>query len=292
MKHALQNLSGKIFIFYERNIGVKKVCGPCFHKSKTVEKSSQVVNNKMDQPPQEPLVPADLIKQLDSLENPPKPPIVMYKHNNHWDKLKKGLEPADQEIVERLRKLKEEEKKAPDVDEIRRRLAILKDEDPDASSSGHKINIHEVDTRTDQEKVDDLIHQYANELKLSSDNNYTAEVQARLAALQNDSAVPEHQPSPQATRSDDIDDDEVVKKILTRALAEAALEKKYEQDADKAEEMEIEHPPKDSDDEEDEEDDEDKPFCAICDKTENLKQCSCCNGDYYCPTCYAEIHND
>lgn len=70
--------------------------------------------------------------RLESLENPAKPPIIMYKHTNHWDRFKTGLEPADQEIVERLRKLKEEDKTtALSVDEIRRRLALLKDEDPD-----------------------------------------------------------------------------------------------------------------------------------------------------------------
>lgn len=78
---------------------------------------------------------------MDSLENPAKPPIVMYKHTNHWDKFKKGLEPADQEIVDRLQKLKEEDKTtALSVDEIKRRLALLKDEVPGASN--HKTNVH------------------------------------------------------------------------------------------------------------------------------------------------------
>lgn len=64
----------------------------------------------------------------------------MYKHTNHWDKFKNGLEPVDQEIVERLRKLKEEDKTATlSVDEIRRRLALLKDEDADINQQ--KINV-------------------------------------------------------------------------------------------------------------------------------------------------------
>lgn len=82
-----------------------------------------------------------LFNRLDSLENPAKPPIVMYKHTNHWDNFKTGLEPADQEIVDRLRKLKEEDKtSALSVDEIKRRLALLKDEDPDASHCNVNIN--------------------------------------------------------------------------------------------------------------------------------------------------------
>lgn len=73
--------------------------------------------------------------RLDSLENPAKPPIVMYAHGKHWDKLKIGLEPADQEIVDRLRKLKDEDGKTspPSVEDIKRRLALLKDQNPDVS---------------------------------------------------------------------------------------------------------------------------------------------------------------
>jgi len=74
---------------------------------------------------------------LDSLENPAKPPIVMYKHTNHWDKLKKGLEPADQQIVDRLQKLKDDKQchPLPTDDEIKQRLALLKDQDPEANRS-------------------------------------------------------------------------------------------------------------------------------------------------------------
>jgi len=67
----------------------------------------------------------------------------MYKHTNHWDKLKKGLEPADQQIVDRLRKLKDSEQchPLPTDDEIKRRLALLKDQDPEADRS-KTVNVH------------------------------------------------------------------------------------------------------------------------------------------------------
>lgn len=80
---------------------------------------------------------------MDSLENPVKPPIVIYKHTDHWDTLKKGLEPADQQIVDRLQRLKDEELyniSVPTIDEIRQRLALLKDQDPQASGS-NVINV-------------------------------------------------------------------------------------------------------------------------------------------------------
>jgi len=48
-----------------------------------------------------------------------------------------GLEPADQLIVDRLRKLKDEERNIPlpTVEEIKQRLALLKDQNPEASGS-------------------------------------------------------------------------------------------------------------------------------------------------------------
>lgn len=64
------------------------------------------------------------------MENPAKPPIVMYKQGSHWEKLKSGLSQVDQDIVDRLRKLKDEDKQIalPTVEDIRRRLNELKGE--------------------------------------------------------------------------------------------------------------------------------------------------------------------
>lgn len=61
----------------------------------------------------------------------------MYKQTNHWEKLKKGLEPADQQIVDRLQKLKDDKRNhsLPTDDEIKQRLALLKDQDPEANRS-------------------------------------------------------------------------------------------------------------------------------------------------------------
>lgn len=79
--------------------------------------------------------------RLEALDNPGKPPIVIYKSGGRWDKLKTGLEPADQLIVDRLKKLKDSDKQdpPPSIEEIRRRLAILKDQDPDASQRSTNV---------------------------------------------------------------------------------------------------------------------------------------------------------
>lgn len=233
----------------------------------------------MSEEHEEPLAPVDITKKLDSLENPAKPPIVMYKHTSHWDKFKKGLEPADQEIVDRLQKLKEEEKStALSVDEIRRRLALLKDEDPDASN--HKTNIHQVDTRTDQQKTDDLIQEYLEQLELSSGSDPASEIQTRLRSLQGMSHAPRKH------SREEIDDDakHVTKRLIAKALAEAALEKKYEEDVDELDdEMEIEARKRSPDE---------KPTCVMCDQTENLEECLGCHGDLYCIVCFEDNHDD
>ncbi|XP_076662094.1 abscission/NoCut checkpoint regulator isoform X2 [Halictus rubicundus] len=275
---------------------VKKVCGRCYNKYNSTKKGNSIADStNMSQEQGEHFVPVDITKKLDSLENPAKPPIIMYKHANRWEKFKRGLEPADQEIVDRLRKLKEEDKTtALSVDEIRKRLALLKDEEPGGAGNS-KINIHPADSRTDQEKADDLIKEYLGQLKLSSGNDPDSEIQSRLRSLQGLSNV-------RTKSGDSIDDDDdddgnearVTKKLIAKALAEAALEKKYEEDMDELEEMEIDVPKHTDwgDKKEEKDDEEEKPTCVMCDQTKNLAKCLGCYGDLYCPVCYEDNHDE
>lgn len=55
----------------------------------------------------------------------------MYKQGR-WDQFKAGLDPADQALVDRLSKLKgmDKHQPPPTTEEIQRRLAILKDQNP------------------------------------------------------------------------------------------------------------------------------------------------------------------
>ncbi|XP_046822703.1 abscission/NoCut checkpoint regulator isoform X1 [Vespa crabro] len=271
---------------YQHNVPsktVKKICGRCYHKNKSINKLS----NNMESPPSDssetPLAPIDIVRKLDSLENPAKPPIVMYTHANHWDKFKTGMEPADQEIVDRLRKLKGEDNKVrlPSIEEIKRRLAILKDEEPEEKT----INIHQVDSRTDQEKTDDLIKEYLERLKLSSKSNADKEIEARLRALQDiNNSKSNSSQSHSCNDFDDEDEHAVTKKIIEKAMAEVALEQKYD-DLDELEEMEVETgTPNDDEDE--------KPSCVMCDQTVDLMKCKGCSGDLYCSICFEDNHDD
>ncbi|XP_014483321.1 PREDICTED: abscission/NoCut checkpoint regulator isoform X2 [Dinoponera quadriceps] len=233
-----------------------------------------------------PLAPIDITMKLDSLENPVRPPVVIYKHTNRWDQFKKGLEPADQEIVDRLQKLKNKEQNipSPSVDEIRRRLALLKDQDPEANGNSNVINIHQVDTRTDQEKTDDLIQEYLAQLELSSTSDSCKEIQEKLNSLRDE----DDKTGANQSEREEIDDDEetVTKKLINKALAEAMLEAKYEKE--ELEDVE----PMDSEIQHGSEDGDEKPTCVMCEQTKDLVQCMGCAGDLYCPVCFEDNHDE
>lgn len=265
------------------NIGAKKICGRCYNKLKAADQKKVDTVPREESPPEgldEPLIPVDITKKLEILENPAKPPIVMYKRGGHWDRLKKGLEPIDQEIVDRLKKLKDEDKQVPlpSVEEMKRRLALLKDQDPDKHDN---INIEKVDTRTDQQKTNDLIQEYLERLQLSSGTDPYSEIQARLNLLRDKDCA--HVLPKKTDDADDDDEEAITKKIIKKALSEAALEAKY-QDVDELEEMEIEA-------RQDSCDELEGPSCVMCEKSTQLVRCSGCNGDLYCPSCFEENHD-
>ncbi|XP_072746130.1 uncharacterized protein [Anoplolepis gracilipes] len=221
----------------------------------------------------EPLAPIDITMKLDSLENPVKPPIVIYKHTNRWDKLKKGLDPADQQIVDRLRKLKDEERNisVPTIDEIKQRLALLKDQDPQAGGS-NVINIHQVDTRTDQEKADDLIQEYLAEMDLPSTSDLCKEIQMKMSSLQNDELVTKVSAMEIETPPNMEDEDE-----------------NEDEDEDENDEDE------DEDEDKDKDEYESRNECLICSRTTDeldLYRCTGCKGDLYCSTCFESFHDD
>ncbi|XP_039313397.1 uncharacterized protein LOC105192942 isoform X2 [Solenopsis invicta] len=230
---------------------------------------------------EKPLAPIDITMRLDLLENPVKPPIVIYEHTNHWDKLKMGLDPADQQIVDRLRKLKDEEQNIPlpTVEEIKQRLALLKDQNPEASGS-NSINIHQVDTRTDQEKADDLIQEYLAQMDLPSTSD-CKDIQERLNALQDGKTC--------------LDRDMKEKIDIYKEICDSTSTDSVEL-ISKISAMEIETSPN-IEDEEDKDEDKDESVneCVMCSRTANeseLYRCAGCTGDLYCPLCFESSHEE
>lgn len=63
------------------------------------------------------------------MENPAAPPITVYKQDPQIANLRTGLSPVDQQLVDRLEKLKDKGKAPPPSEtELRMRLANLKGE--------------------------------------------------------------------------------------------------------------------------------------------------------------------
>jgi hypothetical protein len=155
---------------------VCKVCKSCY-----TELSKSSGNAKS---PEEYNSPVSLLKRLESLENPSRPPITLYRQDQRMQQLKVGLNEADREIVERLEKLREERKQhhIPTEEEVAKRLAVLKGEDP--ANKASRPNYMAPDTRSSQEKADSLVQQLFEEHEIDSKQPDVAdEIAQRLARL-------------------------------------------------------------------------------------------------------------
>ncbi|KAL0118074.1 hypothetical protein PUN28_009031 [Cardiocondyla obscurior] len=250
-----------------------------------MNESSPTDDHPMLNTNKEPLAPIDVTMKLDLLENPVKPPIVIYKRANQWDKLKMGLEPADQQIADRLQKLKDEEQdiSLPTVEEIKQRLALLKDQNLEAGGS-NGIDIHQVDTRTDKEKADDLIQEYLAQIELPSSSNFCKDIQERLNLLRDgDKTHFEGKNRMDIYKELSIstnDDNELMNKISAMEIETPPNAEYEEEDENKIE---------------DEDEDENENECVMCSRTGNesdLYKCRGCTGDLYCLSCFESSHDE
>lgn len=160
---------------------VCKVCRSCYAVLTERDKNGKA--SKEEYCP-----PDSFLRRLESLENPSRPPITLYRKDQRMQQLKVGLNEVDCEIVERLEKLREERKQqpVPTEEEVVKRLAVLKGEDPTrmASLVGNSKKYVPPDTLTSQEKTDNLLQQYFEEHELDSKQPDAAdEIAQRLAKL-------------------------------------------------------------------------------------------------------------
>ncbi|XP_014212610.1 abscission/NoCut checkpoint regulator [Copidosoma floridanum] len=239
----------------------QKICGPCFHKSK-IKKSTPISIEDLPTPNglDEPLVPFNLATKA-RVESALKHPITVYY--NRLDKLRSGLDPADQEIVNRLKKLKDEDRQVPSVteDEIRRRLALLRDQDPNVVNK--PVNLNEIDSRTDKQKVDDLISQYLQELEISKNvsdesQNVDSEIEARLKSL----------------------------KEFTVKLPLPPIDFSQFGTSSSGEDRPMDC----SEDTHDDYSGDNQ--CCMCDNKKNLVKCKGCTDDLYCIGCFNDNHDE
>ncbi|KAL7307993.1 hypothetical protein TKK_0000081 [Trichogramma kaykai] len=254
----------------------KKICGPCFNKSS--RSNSHFTND---------LTPGELTKKLEYLENPAKPPIVLYKGPSKLDELGKNLDPADKIILDRLKNLKgmrNEVGPVPTEDEIRQRLAQLRDQHFD--STNQPKNVYQADTRSDQQKADDLITEYLGALALNKNTEEAASnidqvIQSRLDRLRGvDSS--KYSNTNVMDYKEQSEEDET-RKIIEEALARARLMPTTDKDSDLDEDLN-----KTSS----EDDETECMYCNTCEDCKDLVWCHTCEKKVQCRDCFEDNHDE
>lgn len=82
-------------------------------------------------------------RRLENLENPSAPPITVYRQDVKIQALRSGLSLADQKLVDRLEKLKDDGKGPPPSEsEIRERLANLKGENNYVEGPSRLVSVY------------------------------------------------------------------------------------------------------------------------------------------------------
>ncbi|XP_041969470.1 abscission/NoCut checkpoint regulator [Aricia agestis] len=226
------------------------------------------------------------------------PPDAYYKRvgalDSDFNTKDKSLDPQDQQILERLQKLKA---KPPiptstvTVGDIESRLQKLKGDVPVVSDSELQERLANIkglpvtalqskpvvlttDKRTEQEQIDDLLKRYSEQANI--DSKYTEEfdgvitdIEFRLQKLKGASTSgTQQEPTPTAKEDSDLEDDEAyAKKIIEKLKSEALAEKEDEDFTVK-----------------------ELPFCELCNEDAKMR----CRGCKYlfCKVCFMEHRDD
>lgn len=199
---------------------------------------------------------------------------------------------ADDQIKERLAKLKEDRILNPTTEvsdkDIAIRIANLKGERFLESSNDRSI-LMAVDNRSDEQKTKDLVAQYMSEAQLDEDADPIKDIERRLAALK---GSPENKiqdtgisGSTAGDESGSENEEDQVKRLVGRYLEEASLEPAIDgTPVLTAEEREfVESIPKAPSGQQ-----EELPWCVICNEDATIRY----QGDLFCRQCYREVRED
>jgi len=251
-----------------KDSGEFSVCRVCYSKITSKSEENDTVH----------LPPDRFLKRLENLENPGAPPITVYRQDPKIGALKSGLSSVDQQLVDRLEKLKAKPVLPPSDQEIRERLAKLKDlNNFESTSEAHK-HLFLPDTRSEREKVNSLLEQYASEQDIKIAHQSHDDLGQRLATLKGE----EYKKNNIDSDMEESDSEEDVDKIRKKIMAEVSLDQEYKLDSS-------EIPTEENTDDQLRPSSPELPWCILCNNYAKYR-CLDCSGDLYCSSCNLEVH--
>uniref|UniRef100_A0A1B0D3S6 FYVE-type domain-containing protein n=1 Tax=Phlebotomus papatasi TaxID=29031 RepID=A0A1B0D3S6_PHLPP len=249
-----------------------KVCLSCFSNAK---KSGSSEADGAERP-----VPDAYLKRIEKLAE---------ATTNQPGQLSQPKPPAmdkDEEIRQRLEKLREDRqpKDAPSEEEMRKRLAELRGQQYKEYSNAH---LFAVDKRSDQEKMNELLKQYSEEVSIREAHDPAKDIEKRLAALKDNPLTPGASSKPttipvKPVDEESEDEETTAKKIAQRYMAESALEGDILTPEEKEFISSLPAPSKDT---------EELPWCTVCNE-DAIIRCIDCDGELFCRECFKDIHDD
>jgi len=262
------------------------------------------------------------VRQLESLDNPTRPPITVYRENK-LSNLQRGLSVEDQKIVERLKELRSNSvddqnrrrKSEPAEEEVAARLARLRGEVPreEAAQSSAGVFLHKK-----PETEEELLIRLAKQVDLDSkyEARMTGDINERLAKLRGTSSEPATSatggsastggagagqssasvPDINMQLDEIMDEDEEteeqqIQRIMNQFMAEVALEEKHGRGPDQiqVDEDESTSPPQ-MQSRSDSDSDDYEILCRICEEKRATLKCKECDNDIFCGACFKEFH--
>lgn len=193
------------------------------------------------------------------------------------------------DIRNRLDQLKDKNATEQNIDDIQQRLANLKGIDY-KPQSGTKV-LFSPDTRSEQEKIEDLLKQFVEEKDINDQHEVPSQeqpgsiddIEKRLAALR---GIDVSKLKSQIDNKSDETEQEEINRTMLQFLEEAKLPDDFAVDPEEAEFIASIPPPPSGN----KKDLEELPFCEICNEDAVIRCLECEN--IFCHRCFLEFHDE